>query len=154
MIFWNQWKLRGSSFRAIKKKKKKSCSREPLCWKKSINFENVCFSSDETTRHHYYLQLRDNVVRHGGGVESLHPHHPLHATSIVAPLLALAGLALQADLGDYAEERHRPHAGSVGYCKPSDYLPPHVRILFLYCQTCLNNYLENYPNSRYFLTEM
>lgn len=82
--------------------------------------------SDETTRHHYYLQLRDNVVRHGGGVESLHPHHPLHDPSIVTPLLALAGLALQADLGDYSEERHRPHAGSVGYCKSTDYLPPHV----------------------------
>ncbi|KAG7203382.1 hypothetical protein KM043_013453 [Ampulex compressa] len=82
--------------------------------------------SDETTRHHYYLQLRDNVVRHGGGVESLHPHHPLHEASIVTPLLALAGLALQADLGDYSEERHRPHAGSVGYCKPTDYLPPHM----------------------------
>ncbi|XP_061932125.1 protein expanded-like isoform X2 [Apis cerana] len=82
--------------------------------------------SDETTRHHYYLQLRDNVVRHGGGVESLHPHHPLHEPSIVTPLLTLAGLALQADLGDYSEERHRPHAGPVGYCKPTDYLPPHM----------------------------
>ncbi|KAK0078950.1 hypothetical protein PV325_001911, partial [Microctonus aethiopoides] len=83
--------------------------------------------NDETTRHHYYLQLRDNVVRHGGGVESLHPHHPLHTNEIVTPLLVLAGLALQADLGDYAEERHRPlHAGSVGYCKPTDYLPPHM----------------------------
>ncbi|XP_043265250.1 protein expanded-like [Colletes gigas] len=82
--------------------------------------------SDETTRHHYYLQLRDNVVRHGGGVESLHPHHPLHEPSIVTPLLTLAGLALQADLGDYSEERHRPHAGYVGYCKPTNYLPPHM----------------------------
>ncbi|XP_054004733.1 protein expanded-like isoform X2 [Hylaeus anthracinus] len=82
--------------------------------------------SDETTRHHYYLQLRDNVVRHGGGVESLHPHHPLHEPTIVTHLLTLAGLALQADLGDHSEERHRPHAGSVGYCKPTDYLPPHM----------------------------
>ncbi|XP_043469449.1 protein expanded isoform X2 [Leptopilina heterotoma] len=81
---------------------------------------------DETTRHHYYLQLRDNVVRHGGGVESLHPDHPLHETSLSTPLLALAGLALQVDLGDYSEERHRPHAGTVGYCKPTDYLPPHM----------------------------
>ncbi|XP_011871333.1 PREDICTED: protein expanded-like [Vollenhovia emeryi] len=82
--------------------------------------------SDDTSRHHYYLQLRDNVVRHGGGVESLHSHHPLHELSIITPLLVLAGLALQADLGDYSEERHRPHAGSVGYCKPTDYLPPHM----------------------------
>ncbi|XP_070168491.1 protein expanded isoform X2 [Polyergus mexicanus] len=82
--------------------------------------------SDETTRHHYYLQLRDNVVRHGGGVESLHSHHPLHDPTIITPLVALAGLALQADLGDYSEERHRPHAGSVGYCKSTDYLPPHM----------------------------
>lgn len=90
------------------------------------------FSRDETTRHHYYLQLRDNVVRHGGGVESLHPDHPLHETSVSTPLLALAGLALQADLGDYSEERHRPHAGIVGYCKPTDYLPPHVSPFEIY----------------------
>lgn len=82
--------------------------------------------SDETTRHHYYLQLRDNVVRHGGGVESLHPHHPLHTTEISSPLLLLAGLALQSDLGDYSDERHRPHAGTVGYCKATDYLPPQM----------------------------
>lgn len=63
-------------------------------------------------------------------MESLHPHHPLHEPSIVTPLLTLAGLALQADLGDYSEERHRPHAGAVGYCKPTDYLPPHVSLLF------------------------
>ncbi|XP_011309841.1 protein expanded [Fopius arisanus] len=81
--------------------------------------------SDETTRHHYYLQLRDNVVRHGGGVDSLHPHHPLHSGGMVSCLLALAGLALQADLGDFAEERHRPHAIG-GYCKSTDYLPPHM----------------------------
>ncbi|XP_066602475.1 protein expanded [Prorops nasuta] len=83
--------------------------------------------SDETTRHHYYLQLRDNVVRHGGGVENLHPQHPLQESAIVGSLLTLAGLALQADQGDYSEERHRlPHAGFNGYCKPTDYLPAHM----------------------------
>ncbi|XP_001604896.4 LOW QUALITY PROTEIN: protein expanded [Nasonia vitripennis] len=81
--------------------------------------------SDETTRHHYYLQLRDNVVRHGGGVESWQgqkSQHPLQTGSVYGPLLSLAGLALQADLGDYTEERHRRQ----GYCKPSDYLPAHM----------------------------
>lgn len=102
------------------------------CLSLFIKFLMICYFSDETTRHHYYLQLRDNVVRHGGGVESLHPHHPLHDPSIITPLLALAGLALQADLGDYSEERHRPHAGSVGYCKSTDYLPPHVNFNVLF----------------------
>ncbi|XP_011500256.1 PREDICTED: protein expanded [Ceratosolen solmsi marchali] len=81
--------------------------------------------SDETTRHHYYLQLRDNVVRHGGGVESWQgqkSQHPLQSGSVYGPLLSLAGLALQADLGNYTEERHRRQ----GYCKPSDYLPAHM----------------------------
>ncbi|XP_015431939.1 PREDICTED: protein expanded-like [Dufourea novaeangliae] len=51
---------------------------------------------------------------------------PLLLSDETTSLLTLAGLALQADLGDYSEERHRPHAGSVGYCKPTDYLPPHM----------------------------
>ncbi|KAJ8669838.1 hypothetical protein QAD02_001097 [Eretmocerus hayati] len=79
--------------------------------------------SDETTRHHYYLQLRDNVVRHGGGVESWQGRHPLQSGSVYGPLLSLAGLALQADLGDYNDERHRRQ---TAYCKPSDYLPAHM----------------------------
>ncbi|XP_058809485.1 protein expanded [Phymastichus coffea] len=78
---------------------------------------------DETTRHHYYLQLRDNVVRHGGGVESWQAgQHPLQSSTVYEPLLSLAGLALQADLGDFNEERH----GRPNYCKPSDYLPAHM----------------------------
>lgn len=81
--------------------------------------------SDDTTRHHYYLQLRDNVVRHGGGVEENWQgykfQHPLQSSNVYGPLLSLAGLALQADFGDYNDDRR---LGSL--CKPSDYLPAHM----------------------------
>ncbi|CAB0035687.1 unnamed protein product [Trichogramma brassicae] len=80
--------------------------------------------SDETTRHHYYLQLRDNVVRHGGGIESWQGQHPLQSDQVYGPLLQLAGLALQADLGDYNDERHGRRAQA--YCKASEYLPAHI----------------------------
>lgn len=91
---------------------------------------------DDTTRHHYYLQLRDNVVRHGGGVEENWQgykfQHPLQSSTVYGPLLSLAGLALQADFGDYNEDRR---LGSLW--KPSDYLPAHVNIylleLFFFC---------------------
>ncbi|XP_068085286.1 protein expanded [Anabrus simplex] len=63
---------------------------------------------DEVTRHHYYLQLRDNVLHRG----------LLHACSSQEVLYLLAGYALQADLGDYNEERH---VGS--YFQPADYFP-------------------------------
>lgn len=84
----------------------------------------ICSNSDETTRHHYYLQLRDNVVRHGGGIESWQGQHPLQSANVYGPLLSLAGLALQADHGDYNEERHGRRMQA--YCKPSEYLPAHV----------------------------
>ncbi|XP_037073417.1 protein expanded-like [Pollicipes pollicipes] len=59
---------------------------------------------DQVTRHHYYLQLRENVLAHG------------QACSRELCLL-LAGWALQADLGD------RPlHAGTQ-YFRPADYFP-------------------------------
>lgn len=60
---------------------------------------------DEATRHHYYLQLRHNAAG--------------RATSEQA--LALAGLALQADLGD------RPENSQTGYFRPEDYVPPALR---------------------------
>ncbi|KAK9738847.1 FERM C-terminal PH-like domain [Popillia japonica] len=57
---------------------------------------------DDTTRHHYYLQLRLNASSGAAGE---------HATR-------LAGLALQADLGDRSE--------STVY-RPEDYVPPGMR---------------------------
>lgn len=57
---------------------------------------------DETTRHHYYLQLRLNAASGAAGDQ--------------AP--QLAGLALQADLGDYND--------NTTY-QPEDYVPPNVR---------------------------
>lgn len=57
---------------------------------------------DETTRHHYYLQLRLNAASGAAGD---------HAAR-------LAGLALQADLGDRTE--------STAF-RPEDYVPPGMR---------------------------
>lgn len=57
---------------------------------------------DETTRHHYYLQLRLNTAA-GAAAE--------HTTR-------LAGLALQADLGDHALQPPPPTY------RPEDYVPP------------------------------
>ncbi|KRT79266.1 FERM domain containing protein, partial [Oryctes borbonicus] len=59
---------------------------------------------DETTRHHYYLQLRLNASSGAAGE---------HATR-------LAGLALQADLGDRAGD-------SNAIFRPEDYVPPGMR---------------------------
>lgn len=57
---------------------------------------------DETTRHHYYLQLRLNAASGAAGE---------HATR-------LAGLALQADLGDRTD---------ATVFRPEDYVPPGMR---------------------------
>ncbi|XP_050313467.1 protein expanded [Anthonomus grandis grandis] len=57
---------------------------------------------DETTRHHYYLQLRLNAVSGAAGEHAAH----------------LAGLALQADLGNFNE--------NSSY-RPEDYVPPNMR---------------------------
>ncbi|VEN43717.1 unnamed protein product [Callosobruchus maculatus] len=57
---------------------------------------------DETTRTHYYLQLRLNAATGAAGERTAH----------------LAGLALQADLGDHAE--------NTTY-RPEDYVPPSMR---------------------------
>ncbi|CAG9760888.1 unnamed protein product [Ceutorhynchus assimilis] len=57
---------------------------------------------DETTRHNYYLQLRLNAVSGASGEHAAH----------------LAGLALQADLGDFDE--------NSSY-RPEDYVPPNMR---------------------------
>lgn len=57
---------------------------------------------DETTRHHYYLQLRLNAASGTAGEHATH----------------LAGLSLQADLGDHNENTT---------FRPEDYLPPNMR---------------------------
>lgn len=57
---------------------------------------------DETTRHHYYLQLRHNAA--SGAADD----HAIH----------LAGLALQSDLGDHNETTS---------FRPEDYVPPNMR---------------------------
>ncbi|CAH0554643.1 unnamed protein product [Brassicogethes aeneus] len=57
---------------------------------------------DETTRHHYYLQLRLNAA---SGAAADHATH-------------LAGLALQGDFGDYKE--------TISF-RPEDYVPPNMR---------------------------
>nr|XP_023025042.1 protein expanded [Leptinotarsa decemlineata] len=57
---------------------------------------------DETTRHHYYLQLRLNAASGAAGDHSTH----------------LAGLTLQADLGDHDENTT---------FRPEDYVPPNMR---------------------------
>lgn len=66
---------------------------------------------DETSRHHYYLQLRHNVLARG----------LLHACASEEVLYLLAGLALQADMGDYSDT----HANSA-YFQPQDYFPQQV----------------------------
>lgn len=60
---------------------------------------------DEATRHHYYLQLRHNAA----------------SRACAEQALVLAGLALQADLGD------RPDNIQSGYFRPEDYVPPALR---------------------------
>nr|CAD7599151.1 unnamed protein product [Timema genevievae] len=64
--------------------------------------------SDEVTRHHYYLQLRHNVVCRG----------LLHACATEEVLYLLAGYALQADLGDFVEDAH-----CGAYFRPAEYFP-------------------------------
>ncbi|KAG5866080.1 hypothetical protein JTB14_006283 [Gonioctena quinquepunctata] len=58
---------------------------------------------DDTTRHHYYLQLRLNAASGAAGEHAVH----------------LAGLTLQADLGDYDDENTT--------FRPEDYVPPNMR---------------------------
>ncbi|KAH1009552.1 hypothetical protein HUJ04_001891 [Dendroctonus ponderosae] len=57
---------------------------------------------DDTTRHHYYLQLRLNAASGAAGEHAI----------------PLAGLALQQDLGDFNE--------NSSY-RPEDYVPPNMR---------------------------
>uniref|UniRef100_A0A1B6FH14 FERM domain-containing protein n=1 Tax=Cuerna arida TaxID=1464854 RepID=A0A1B6FH14_9HEMI len=65
---------------------------------------------DETSRHHYYRQLRYNVVARG----------LLHACASEEVLYLLAGLALQADFGDFSA---LPPTTTQTYFDPGDYFP-------------------------------
>ena len=62
---------------------------------------------DRVSRHHYYLQLRENVLVH-------------RQTCSVDTCLLLAGWALQADVGDFAD------TGGAAYFQPVEYFPKWV----------------------------
>jgi hypothetical protein len=67
--------------------------------------ENICLLQEQHTRHHYYLQLRKDVLEN-----SIRVHDD---TSMV-----LASYALQAELGDYDKNVH-----AHDYFVPQHYLP-------------------------------
>ncbi|XP_072031796.1 uncharacterized protein [Amphiura filiformis] len=77
-------------------------------FKVQLYVEHVSLLKEDLTRHHYYYQLKNNVLS--------------------APVLCreeacfvLASYALQADMGNFSEENHTGH-----YFKPSSYFPPWV----------------------------
>ncbi|RZF39513.1 hypothetical protein LSTR_LSTR001034 [Laodelphax striatellus] len=72
--------------------------------------ESPLLLSDDLSRQHYYLQLRHNVQSRG----------LVHAGSSEEALYLLAGLALQADLGDCPATST---ATSTPYFQPKDYFP-------------------------------
>ncbi|XP_039285435.1 protein expanded [Nilaparvata lugens] len=75
--------------------------------------ESPLLLSDEVSRHHYYRQLRQNVAERG----------LVHAGSSEEALYLLAGLALQADQGDYTPAPTPTTAPPTTYFQPNDYFP-------------------------------
>lgn len=76
---------------------------------------------DEQSRHHYYLQLRCNVVERG----------LVHACASEEVLYLLAGLALQADFGDLTSLSDTGDNGvdtPPAYFKAAEYFPQQVRL--------------------------
>ena len=69
------------------------------------------------SRHHYYLQLRENVLVHRQSACSQEGW------------LLLAGWALQADIGNYPDQRlsAAAAAAAAAYFQPADYFPKWVR---------------------------
>ncbi|XP_065215812.1 protein expanded isoform X2 [Planococcus citri] len=70
--------------------------------------DNPLLLRDETSRHHYYLQLRHNVV-----------YRSLVYTYVAEEIIyLLVGLALQAEFGDYLESQH-----TENYFSLQEYFP-------------------------------
>ncbi|XP_054260749.1 protein expanded-like isoform X2 [Macrosteles quadrilineatus] len=89
------------------------CNGKPLLvlhFRVKFYLESPLLLRDETSRHHYYRQLRYNVVARG----------LVHACASEEVLYLLAGLALQADFGDYSA---LPPQSLQNYFKPADYFP-------------------------------
>ncbi|XP_071506225.1 uncharacterized protein, partial [Diadema antillarum] len=76
--------------------------------KVQLYVEHVSLLKDDVTRHHYYLQLKQNVLQ-----------APVQCREEAC--FVLASYALQADLGNYSEEEH-----SGRYFEPADYFPEWV----------------------------
>lgn len=66
----------------------------------------IFFSSEKVVRHHYYLQLRENVKNYSQPISE-------------EKSFLLAALALQADLGNYDEEKHKNRYFDIGNYFPS-----------------------------------
>lgn len=64
------------------------------------------FFSEKVVRHHYYLQLRENVKNYSQPISE-------------EKSFLLAALALQADLGNYDEEKHKNRYFDIGNYFPS-----------------------------------
>jgi len=64
-------------------------------------------SSDKMARHHYYLQMKENVVNYG--LDSLSEERAF----------LLASISLQADLGNYNQDKHARNYFNSGHYFPS-----------------------------------
>ena len=73
------------------------------------NIANISINRDPMSRLHYYLQLRENILRFG---------QPLSEDRAVL----LASLGLQSDLGDFSLEKHQGQHYNLGA-----YIPQWVR---------------------------
>ena len=72
------------------------------------------FPSEKVVRHHYYLQLRENVKNYSQAISE-------------EKSFLLAALALQADLGNYDEEKHKNRYFEIG-----NYFPSWVICFFMF----------------------
>ena len=75
---------------------------------------NLTGFSDKVARHHYYLQMRENVVNYG--LDTLNEERAF----------LLASISLQTDLGNYNQDKHVHN-----YFNPAHYFPSWVRLIIL-----------------------